>query len=78
MLGCEECFSFVCNGQRDRDDRYSWVDSGGTLRTGPRLVGMRWRMTCVMKRGSQAIAKKSPWHYLITMMAIRTATAKKK
>jgi len=32
-----KCFELALNGQRDRDDRYSWVGPGGGLRAGPVL-----------------------------------------
>lgn len=35
-----ECFELALAGQRDRDDRYSWVDPGGALRAGPVLGWM--------------------------------------
>ena len=35
-----QCFELALNGQRDRDDRYSWVDPGGALRAGPVLGWM--------------------------------------
>lgn len=35
-----QCFELALNGQRDRDDRYSWVDPGGPLRAGPVLGWM--------------------------------------
>lgn len=34
------CFELALDGQRDRDDRYSWVDPGGALRAGPVLGWM--------------------------------------
>jgi hypothetical protein len=36
----KECFELALQGQRDRDDRYSWVDPGGPLRAGPVLGWM--------------------------------------
>lgn len=35
-----QCFELALKGQRDRDDRYSWVDPGGALRAGPVLGWM--------------------------------------
>jgi hypothetical protein len=35
-----QCFELALQGQRDRDDRYSWVDPGGALRAGPVLGWM--------------------------------------
>ena len=35
-----QCFDLALKGQRDRDDRYSWVDPGGALRAGPVLGWM--------------------------------------
>ena len=35
-----QCFELALNGQRDRNDRYSWVDPGGALRAGPVLGWM--------------------------------------
>ena len=35
-----QCFELALQGQRDRDDRYSWVDPGGPLRAGPVLGWM--------------------------------------
>jgi hypothetical protein len=35
-----QCFELALEGQRDRDDRYSWVDPGGALRAGPVLGWM--------------------------------------
>jgi hypothetical protein len=32
-----QCFELALAGQRDRDDRYSWVKPGGALRAGPAL-----------------------------------------
>ena len=32
-----QCFELALQGQRDRDDRYSWIESGGPLRSGPTL-----------------------------------------
>ena len=32
-----QCFELALEGQRDRDDRYSWVSPGGALRAGPVL-----------------------------------------
>jgi len=32
-----QCFELALNGQRDRDNRYSWRAPGGTLRAGPVL-----------------------------------------
>jgi hypothetical protein len=34
------CFELALEGQRDRDDRYSWIDPGGALRAGPVLGWM--------------------------------------
>ena len=31
----KQCFELALEGQRDRDDRYSWVEPGGPLRAGP-------------------------------------------
>lgn len=36
----QECFDLAFEGQRDRDDRYSWVDPGGALRAGPAIGWM--------------------------------------
>jgi len=33
----KQCFELALNGQRDRDDRYSWINPGGALRAGPIL-----------------------------------------
>lgn len=35
-----QCFELALEGQRDRDDRYSWIDPGGALRAGPVLGWM--------------------------------------